>query len=301
MTSTTLLDASAAGTWTLGERIVNRLGLGSMRLTGTAAFDLGERRDRDTSIAVLRRAVELGVNHIDTAAFYFSPWLSSNQLICAALAPYDEDLTLVTKVGPSRDPSGDWMAWARPEQLRGQVEQNLRELGRDHLDVVNYRHNGPRQAVGGHVEALADLVKEGLVRHVGVSNVTLDQLHEAQRVTEIVCVQNRYAVGYRAEGARDIVAHCAEQGIAFVPFFAIAGQGREGKPTAEQATEDAVREVAMQHAASPAQVRLAWSLAQGPHVLAIPGTGNPTHLEDNIAATSLRLSPDELAHLDTLA
>lgn len=300
MTSTTLLDASACGTWTLGDRTVNRLGLGAMRLTGTAAFDLGERRDRDTSIAVLRRAVELGVNHVDTAAFYFSPWLSSNQLIHAALAPYDEDLTIATKVGPARDPSGDWMSWARPGQLRGQVEQNLRELGRDHLDVVNYRHNRSTTPVAEHVEALADLVKDGLVRHVGVSNVTLNQLREAQAVTEVVCVQNRYAVGYRASGAGDVVDHCAQQGIAFVPFFAIAGQGREGRPAAEQATEDTVRQVAEEHGASPAQVRLAWSLAQGAHVLAIPGTGDPAHLEDNVAAASLRLTPDEVARLDAL-
>jgi pyridoxine 4-dehydrogenase len=301
MTSTAWLDASACGTWSLGDRTVNRLGFGAMRLTGTAAFDLGERRDRDTSIAVLRRAVELGVNHVDTAAFYFSPWLSANQLIHAALAPYDDDLTLVTKVGPGRDPSGEWMSWARPEQLRGQVEQNLRELGRDHLDVVNYRHNGPGRPVTDHVEALADLTKDGLVRHVGVSNVTLDQLREAQAVTQIVCVQNRYAVGYRAPGAQDVVDHCAEQGIAFVPFFAIAGQGREGKPSAEQATADAVREVAEGHGASPAQVRLAWSLAQGAHVLAIPGTGDPAHLEENVAAAWLRLTPDEVARLDALS
>jgi pyridoxine 4-dehydrogenase len=300
MTSPTQLDASAAGTWTLGDRTVNRLGLGAMRLTGTAAFDLGERRDRATSIAVLRRAVELGVNHVDTAAFYFSPWLSANQLIHASLAPYDDDLTIVTKVGPGRDPSGDWTTWARPEQLRGQVEQNLRELGRDHLDIVNYRHNGPGRPIADHVEALADLVKDGLVRHVGVSNVTLDQLRSARAVTELVCVQNRYAVGYRAAGARDVVDYCAEQGIAFVPFFAIAGQGREGRPAAEQATEDAVREVAEAHGASPAQVRLAWSLAQGPHVLAIPGTGDPAHLEDNVTAASLRLTLDEVVRLDAL-
>jgi aryl-alcohol dehydrogenase-like predicted oxidoreductase len=283
----------------LGDCTVNRLGLGTMRLTGTAAFDLGERRDRDTSIAVLRRAVELGVNHIDTAAFYFSPWLSANQLVHAALAPYD-DLTIVTKVGPARDPAGRWTTWPRPEQLRGQVEQNLRELGRDHLDVVNYRHNGPGRPIADHVEALAGLVKEGLVRHVGVSHVTLDQLRSAQEVTEIVCVQNRYAVGYRAAGAQDVVDRCAEQGIAFVPFYAIAGQGREGQPATEQSTADAVREVAEAHGASPARVRLAWSLAQGPQVLAIPGTGDPAHLEDNIAAASLHLTPDEVARLDAL-
>ena len=271
-----------------------------MRLTGTAAFDLGERRDRDTSVAVLRRAVELGVDHIDTAAFYFSPWLSANQLIHAALAPYDDDLTIVTKVGPARDSAGGWLPWPSPEQLRGQVEQNLRELGRDHLDVVNYRHNGPSRPVTEHLAALADLVQDGLVRHVGVSNVTLDQLREAQTVADIVCVQNRYAVGYRAADAQDVVDFCGEHGIAFVPFFAIAGPGREGRPAADEGTADAVREVAESHGASSAQVRLAWSLAQGPHVLAIPGTGDPAHLEDNVAAAALRLTLDEIARLDAL-
>jgi pyridoxine 4-dehydrogenase len=292
--------AAAAGTWTLGDRTVNRLGFGAMRLTGTAAFDLGERRDRETSVRVLRRAVELGVDHVDTAAFYFSPWLSANQLIHSALAPYDDHLTIVTKVGPARTPSGDWLDWARPEDLRGQVEQNLRELGRDHLDVVNYRHSGPARPVAEHVGALADLAKDGLVRHVGVSNVTLDQVREAQAVTEIVCVQNRYAVGYRAEGSKDVVDHCREHGIAFVPFFAIAGEGRERGPSAAEATETAVREVADAHGATPAQVRLAWSLAQGPQVLAIPGTGDPAHLEENVAAAALRLTEAEVARLDGL-
>ncbi len=300
MSSSAPLDASAAGTWKLGDRTVNRLGLGAMRLTGTAGFGLGGRRDRQTSIAVLRRAAETGVNHVDTAAFYFSPWLSANQLIHAGLAPYDDNLTIVTKVGPNRDPSGEWTAWARPDQLRGQVEQNLRELGRDYLEVVNYRHNGPDKPIGDHVEALADLVQEGLVRHVGVSNVTLDQVRSAQEVTQVVCVQNRHAVGYVAEGARGVISHCADQGIAFVPFFAIAGQGREGRPAAEKSTEDMVRAIAEDHGVSPSQVRLAWSLAQGPHVLAIPGTGDPDHLEDNVAAASLRLTSDEVARLDAL-
>jgi aryl-alcohol dehydrogenase-like predicted oxidoreductase len=160
--STSPLDASAAGSWTLGDRTVNRLGFGAMRLTGTAAFDLGERRDRDTSIAVLRRAVELGVNHLDTAAFYFSPWLSANQLIHAALAPYDDDLTIVTKVGPCRDPSGEWTTWARPEHLRGQVEQNLLS---DHVRwwfLVRLRGDGrERQCRVGHGELAADGVDGG--------------------------------------------------------------------------------------------------------------------------------------------
>ncbi|MDF8266470.1 aldo/keto reductase [Luteipulveratus flavus] len=298
MTST--LDASAAGTWTLGTRTVNRLGLGAMRLTGTAAFDLGGRRDRATSIRVLRQAVELGVDHIDTAAFYFSPWLSANQLIHQALAPYDDDLTIVTKVGPGRDPSGEWTAWARPDQLRGQVEQNLRELGRDHLDVVNYRHTGPSKPVADHVGALAALVDDGLVRHVGISNVTAEQVDHARAVTEIVCVQNRYAVACREAGAREVLDHCGKHGIAFVPFFTIAGDGQEGRPAADASTADAVQAVAEQHAVSPAQIRLAWSLAQGPHVLAIPGTGDPAHLQDNIAAASLRLTDADLRALDAL-
>ncbi|MGN6245677.1 MAG: aldo/keto reductase [Motilibacteraceae bacterium] len=285
--------ASAAGTWSLGDLTINRLGLGAMRLTGTAAFDHGTPRDRDQAIQVLRRAVELGVNHIDTAAFYFSPLRSANELINSALAPYPDDLVVVTKVGPGRDPSGEWLPWARPEQLRGQVEENLRQLGRDCLDVVNLRTLG-RGPVAEHVGALAQLRDAGLLRHIGVSNVTLEQLREAQHVAPVVCVQNRFGVGDRE--SEDVLRACGEQGIAFVPFFSVAGQGGA---TGRQATEDAaVLSVARAHEVSATQVRIAWTLHLGQHVLAIPGTGDPVHLEENVAAAALQLSDEDLAALE---
>lgn len=291
------MSADAAGTWTLGDRTVNRLGLGAMRLTGTAAFDHGVPRDRRSSIAVLRRAVELGVNHVDTAAFYFSSLRSANELIGAALAPYPDDLVIATKVGPGRDPSGEWLPFARPEQLRGQVEENLRQLGRDHLDVVNLRTYGPGP-VAEHVEALLELREAGLLRHVGLSNVGVTQLDEALALTPVVEVQNRYALDSRKPGEDDVLRACGERGIAFVPFFAIAGAGRERGASGPEHPE--VRSVAEAHGASPAQVRLAWTLHQGPHVLAIPGTGTPAHLEENVAAAALRLTDADAARLDGL-
>jgi pyridoxine 4-dehydrogenase len=289
------ITADAAGTWTLGDLSVNRLGFGAMRLTGSAAFDRGTPSDRDRSIRVLRRAVELGVNHIDTAAFYFSALRSANELINRALAPYPDDLVIVSKVGPGRDPSGGWLPWAAPHHLRGQVEENLRQLGRDHLDVVNLRMYGPG-SLAEHFGALADLRAAGLVRHLGVSNVTPEQLAEAQAIAPVVCVQNRYGVG-APPAAHEFLRACGAQGVAFVPFFAIAGTGREAGvgPDGEE-----VGEVARAHGATAAQVRLAWTLQQGPHVLAIPGTGDPDHLVENVAAGALRLTPEEMARLESV-
>jgi pyridoxine 4-dehydrogenase len=285
------ITAAAAGTWTLGDLTVNRLGFGAMRLTGSAAFDLGTLRDRERSIQVLRRAVDLGVNHIDTAAFYFSPLRSANELINRALAPYPDDLVIVTKVGPGRDPSGEWLPWARPDQLRGQVEENIRQLGREHLDVVNLRMYGPG-SLAEHFGALVELRDAGLVRHLGISAVDADQLAEAQAIAPVVCVQNRFGIG---TPRRDLVRICGEQGIAFVPYFAIAGEGGARGP--RDAENDAVLAVARAHGATAAQVRLAWTLQQGPHVLAIPGTGDPEHLAQNVAAGALRLTPEELDRL----
>ncbi|GAB2710290.1 aldo/keto reductase [Kitasatospora kifunensis] len=288
--------ASAAGTWRLGDLTVNRLGFGAMRLTGSGAFDRGVPSDRAKVLGVLRRAVELGVNHLDTAAFYFSSLRSANELINSALAPYSDDLVITTKVGPGRDPSGEWL-WATPEQLRGQVEENLRQLGRDHLDVVNLRIRGKQLAP--FVElfgALAELREAGLVRHLGLSNVGLDHLAAAQRIAPVVCVQNRYGIGATAE-QQAVLEACGEQRIAFVPFFAIAGEGREGGPAERAGDQAAVLDIARAHGASVAQVRLAWTLQQGEHVLAIPGTGNPEHLVENVAAAALRLTGPELARL----
>ncbi|MCC9305841.1 oxidoreductase [Kitasatospora sp. RB6PN24] len=298
MTSTkAIVDASAAGSWRLGDLSVNRLGFGAMRVTGSAAFDLGAPSERETAIGVLRRAVELGVNHIDTAAIYFSRLRSANELINTALAPYSDELVIATKVGPGRDASGEWYS-ASPEQLRGQVEENLRQLGRDHLDVVNLRRMPAVSSISEHFGVLAELREEGLIRHLGVSNVTVEHLAEAQAIAPVVCVQNRFGLGLQEHD--EVLARCGEQGIAFVPFFAIAGETRERGAAARAGEDERVAEVAQAHGASPAQVRLAWTLHQGPHVLAIPGTGNREHLEENVAAGALRLTTEELAKLGPL-
>ena len=293
------VTAAAAGTWTLGDRTVNRMGFGAMRLPqrGRPMAADAAPGDRDRAIEVLRRAVELGVNHIDTAAFYFSALRSANELINSALAPYPDDLVIVTKVGPGRDPSGGWIPAARPGQLRGQVEENLRQLGRDYLDVVNLRRMPSVESLTEHFGALAELRDAGLIRHLGVSNVDPEQLAQAQAIAPVVCVQNRYGVGASSQD-HEFVRACGEQGIAFVPFFAIAGDGRGGEAAGTEYEE--VRAVAQAHGATTAQVRLAWTLQRGPHVLAIPGTGNPDHLVANVAAGALRLTPDELSRLESL-
>jgi len=287
------ITAASAGTWTLGDRTVNRIGFGAMRLTGSAAFDLGTQSDRDRVIGVLRQAVELGVNHIDTAAFYFSPLRLANELINRALAPYPDDLVITTKVGPGRDPSGEWLPLARPDQLRGQVEENLRQLGRDHLDVVNLRRLPGLDLIAEHFGALAELRDAGLIRHLGISNVQPHHLVEAEAIAPVVCVQNAYGID-TGRVNDEFLRTCGEQGVAFVPFFAIAGSGRESGGVTDN---DAVLAIARAHEATPAQVRLAWTLHRGPHVLAIPGTGNPAHLVANVAAGVLRLSADEMASL----
>lgn len=292
------VTAAASGTWTLGDLEVNRIGFGAMRLAqnGRALVADATASDRGRAIGVLRRAVELGVNHIDTAAFYFSPLRSANELINRALAPYPDDLVITTKVGPGRDPSGRWLPHATPDGLRGQVEENLRQLGRDHLDVVNLRVVGT-DSIAERFGALAQLRDAGLIRHLGISNVTPEHLAEARAIAPVVCVQNQYGIGMRPEHD-EFLRSCGEQGVAFVPFYAIAGAGREAG--ASGADSDEVLAVARAHGASAAQVRLAWTLHRGPHVLAIPGTGDPDHLAANVAAGALRLADGELAGLDAL-
>ncbi len=268
-----------------------------MRLTGSAAFHLGTASDRARSIAVLRRAVELGVNHIDTAAFYFSSLRSANELINTALAPYADDLVITTKVGPFRDYYGEWGPSARPDQLRGHVEENLRQLGRDHLDVVNFRRQR-QDSIAEHFGALAELREAGLIRHLGVSGVEPRHLAEALEIAPVVCVQNRFALDRPDPVDDDMLRICGERGIAFVPFYAVAGEA--GPRAAADTHDDDVLAIARAHGVSPAQVRIAWTLHQGPHVLAIPGTGNPDHLTENVAAGALRLTQDDLARLDAL-
>jgi pyridoxine 4-dehydrogenase len=286
------ITAAAAGTWTLGDHTVNRMGFGSMRLTANP--------DRDLAIRVLRRAVELGVNHIDTAAFYRSPGGTlgvgsgpvryATELIREALWPYPQDLVIATKVGPGSPPA------TTAAQLRTQVEENLRRLGRDHLDVVNLRivKSPGRDSIAERFAALAELRDAGLIRHLGLSNVRADHLDEAQAIAPVVCVQNSYSVDHRRDDD-DLVDLCGARGIAFVPFFAIAGASREAGAITDHSP--AVQAVAQAHQATPAQVRLAWTLHRGRHVLAIPGTGSVAHLVENIAAGALRLSADEIASI----
>ncbi|MEV7415812.1 oxidoreductase [Streptomyces sp. NPDC089919] len=298
--STGPVTADAAGTWKLGgELTVNRIGFGAMRLPqkGEALIPDAIPADRDGAVAVLRRAVELGVNHIDTAAFYFSPLRSANELINRALAPYPDDLVIATKVGPSRDRAGEWQPHAATgAELRAQVEENLRQLGRDHLDVVNLRVLGTA-SVAERFGALAELREAGLIRHLGVSNVTPEQFAEARAIAPVVCVQNPYGIAMRPDQDA-FVRTCGEQGVAFVPFYAIAARRGQAGAAAVDAPE--IRAVAEAHGASTAQVRLAWTLHRGPHVLAIPGTGDPDHLAANVAAGALRLTPEDLVLLEEL-
>lgn len=236
MTSPTI-TAAASGTWKLGDLTVNRVGFGAMRLPqhGEAFAADAMPRDRDQAIGVLRRAVELGVNHIDTAAFYFSPLRSANELINRALAPYPDGLVIATKVGPSRDASGQWLPHATPQQLRGQVEENLRQLGRDHLDVVNLRIVGT-DSIADRFGALAELREAGLIRHLGLSNIHAHHLAEALTIAPVVCVQNMYGLGASPE-QKELLRLCGEQGIAFVPFYSIAGTGRTAGVTTDDSNE----------------------------------------------------------------
>jgi aryl-alcohol dehydrogenase-like predicted oxidoreductase len=270
------------------------MGFGAMRLPGRLPSGESVPADRSRSIEVLRRAVGLGINHIDTAAFYFSPLRSANELIAAALAPYPDDLVIVTKVGPGRDPWGEWYS-ARPDQLRGQVEENLRQLGRDYLDVVNLRRMR-QESIAEHFGALAELRDAGLIRHLGVSDVTVTHLEEALAIAPVVCVQNRYALDQREH--EPVLLACVERSIAFVPYFSLIGAGDARQAGVGQTDPPELSEVARRLGATPAQVRLAWTLHHAPNVLAIPGTGDPAHLAENVAAAALRLPLDDLSLLD---
>ncbi|MQA79279.1 MAG: aldo/keto reductase [Streptosporangiales bacterium] len=293
------ITAAAAGTWTLGDRTVSRMGFGSMRLTADP--------DRERAIRVLRTAIELGVNHVDTATFYVSPGGTlgvgtglpryATDLIREALAPYPDDLVITTKVGFAANQANGVSEVCTPEDLRSQVEENLRRLGRDHLDVVNLRivKRPSRDSVAERFGALADMRAAGLIRHLGLSNVRADHIDEAATIAPVVCVQNNYALDNNRTD--DALLHaCGERGIAYVPFFALAGANREKGATSDHS--EAIRAVAQAHGVSEHQVRLAWTLHQGPHVLAIPGTGDPDHLVQNVAAGALRLTDEELAVLD---
>ena len=285
-------DTRPGGTYTTdGDLTVTRVGYGAMQLAGPGVF--GPPADRDAAVAVLREAVELGITHIDTSGYY-GPRVT-NQIIREALYPYPEDLRIVTKVGAERDANGGWLEAQAPEQLRAQVEENLRDLGLDAMDVVNLRNPGQRGpqpgSIAGPFTALAELRQEGLIRHLGVSNVTAGQVAEAQAIAPVACVQNHYNLANR--GDDDLVGSLAAQGIAYVPFFPLGGF-----TPLQSGTLDAVAE---RLGAARMTVALAWLLHQSPNMLLIPGTSSVAHLRENVAAANLALPADALAELDAIA
>ena len=276
--------ASAAGTVDVGgDLTVNRLGFGAMRITGRGIW--GEPPDREEAKAVLRRAVELGVNFIDTADSY-GPEVSET-LIAEALYPYPDDLVVATKGGLERTGPGRWPANGRPEHLRHACEGSLRRLRLEQVPLYQFHRPDPRVPLEDSVGALVELKEQGKIRHLGLSNVTEDQLRRAQRLTAIVSVQNRYNL--RDRGSDPLVDLCEQERLVFLPWAPIQDLGRN----------PAVREVAERHQASDRQVVLAWLLARSPAVLPIPGTGTVAHLEANVAAAGLRLSPEEVDALGT--
>jgi pyridoxine 4-dehydrogenase len=282
-------DATAGGYWSLGGDLpVTRLGYGAMQLAGPGVF--GPPADPDNAVAVLRRAVELGVNHIDTSDYY-GPYVV-NDLIRTALHPYPEGLVLVTKVGARRDGTGAWLPADSPEELRQAVHDNLRRLGVDRMDAVNLRIGGtagPTEApLADRFAALAELREQGLIRHLGVSNVTPAQLAEARAIAPVACVQNHFNITQRDDAA--LVAECAAAGIGYVPFFPLGG-------TFSSVDSARAEAVAAAHGVSTAQVALAWLLAQSPALLLIPGTSSLGHLEENVAAAGITLTEQELADL----
>ncbi|MEU1879122.1 oxidoreductase [Streptosporangium sp. NPDC020072] len=273
-----------------GDRRISRLGFGAMRLPARS-WD-GPRGDREAALAVLRRAVELGVDHIDTAAFYSYEDLSSNELIRTALRPYPEDLVIATKVGPRRGPGG-WLPEAGPGDLRAAVEENLTGLGRDHLDLVYLRvglMGTSEEPIGERFAVLAALREEGLIRHLGLSNVTAKQFAEARDIAPVVAVQNHFHLTRQDD--LDLLAECEREGIAYVPFFPLGGFGLPD--------DGRIRRIADRHGATVAQVMLAWLLARSPVTLAIPGTSSLAHLAENMAAADLVLDEREVTELNTL-
>ncbi len=280
-----------AGTFKLGSRTVNRLGYGAMQLAGPGVF--GPPKDRDAALAVLREAVSLGVNHIDTSDFY-GPHVT-NQIIREALHPYADDLTIVTKIGARRGTDASWLPAFSAEELAQAVHDNLRNLGLEVLDVVNLRimldvHGPAEGSIEEPLTALAELQRKGLVRHIGLSNVTATQVAQARGIAEVVCVQNMYNIAHRKDEA--LIDSLARDGIAYVPFFPLGGFS----PLQSSALSD----VAVSLDATPMQVALAWLLHRSPNILLIPGTSSVAHLRENLKAAELRLSDEVIATLDAI-
>ncbi|MFI7551607.1 aldo/keto reductase family oxidoreductase [Micromonospora sediminimaris] len=276
------------GTWPLGDRTVTRFGYGAMQLAGP--WVMGPPADRDGALAVLREAVDRGITHIDTSDAY-GPHVT-NELIREALHPYPESLLIATKVGATRDAQGGWPTARRPEELRRQVHENLRSLGVDTLDLVNMRMGDAEGPQPGSIteafETLAALQQEGLIRHLGVSNVTAEQVAEARAVAPVVCVQNLYNLAHRHDD--DLVEQLAADGIAYVPFFPLGGFS--------PVQSEALSAVAARLGSTPMSVALAWLLQRSPNILLIPGTSKVAHLRENVVGAGLSLSAEDVAALD---
>jgi pyridoxine 4-dehydrogenase len=271
---------------------VHRIGYGAMQLAGPGVY--GPPKDPDGAVTVLREAVAAGVNHIDTSDFY-GPHVT-NQIIKKALHPYPKELVIVTKLGGRRPPDKSWQPAVSPQELTSGVHDNLRNLGLDALDIVNYRHmgsgHGPGEgSIAAKVTVLADLQRQGLIRHIGLSNVTADQIAEARAITNIVCVQNNFNLAHRHDDT--LIDDLAMQGIAYVPFFPLGGF----TPLQSSTLSD----VATRLGATPMQVALAWLLHRSPNILLIPGTSSLAHLRENLAVGQLTLSPPILSELDGIA
>jgi pyridoxine 4-dehydrogenase len=276
-----------SGAFRLGDRLVRRLGYGAMRLSGPGIF--GPPSDPKTAVAVLREAVSSGVNHIDTSDYY-GPHIT-NQLIREALHPYPDDLVIVTKIGARRGDDASWLPASSPAELTQAVHDNLRNLSLDVLDVVNLRNMlGVEASMDAQLMVLADLQRQGLVRHIGLSNVTPAQVAAGRRICEIVCVQNHYNVAHRHDDA--LIDRLAADRIAYVPFFPLGGF----TPLQSSTLSD----VAVRLGATPMQVALAWLLRRAPHMLLIPGTSSLAHLRENMTAATLRLSDEAFAILNAL-
>ncbi len=287
-----MTNIDKAGTFKLGSRSVNRLGYGAMQLAGPGVF--GPPKDRDGALAVLRAAIDAGVNHIDTSDFY-GPHVT-NQLIREALHPYTDDLVIVTKIGAKRGEDKSWNLASSPEELTSAVHDNLRNLGLDVMDVVNLRvmfdvHGPAEGSIEPLLTPLAELQRQGLVRHIGLSNVTANQVVEGCKIAEIVCVQNMYNLAHRQDDA--LIDSLAEDGIAYVPFFPLGGFS----PLQSSALSD----VATRLEATPMQVALAWLLRRAPNILLIPGTSSVAHLHENLGADDLVLSDEIITELDGVA
>ncbi|TYP82814.1 oxidoreductase [Blastococcus xanthinilyticus] len=286
----TIGTAEQSGSYRLGDREVHRLGYGAMQLAGPHV--LGPPADREAALAVLRRAVELGVDHIDTSDYY-GP-VVVNELIREALHPYPDGLTIVTKVGARRDADGGWPEALDPDDLRRAVQENIDHLGVDALDVVNLRMPGfaepVQRSLAEPFEALATMQQEGLVRHLGVSNVTPQMYAEARAIAPVVCVQNHYNLVHRADDP--LIDALARDGVAYTPFFPLGGF----TPLQSAALETVARRLET----TPMQIALTWLLARSPNVLLIPGTSSVAHLEENLQAAARVLGPAELAELDRI-